>query len=517
MRAIHAVLVLALLLSSCLEVKGILLRFDLKAGTGEITYVDIRSSEAADVQEDFASLLTEHLHGKELEEDRPRLFAISRELHEVDGELHGTVRFRFSDPAAAGIYQHDKRSPWIYCIEGSSKIARTNGTDISDVLDGCVAWDRKQTVLEVELAGTERSATTAPLLATWTAWVAEGSPPPTPKTPDGASIELPLPPGAVAAARPRFSPDGTQVAVEVKASGGETEVWTLAWDGQRATGAPEKVVPQTMSTARYNGHPRGSAFAWNPRWGASMPWSMVRTGADGEALLVDGWSRAFEARRVGAADWDPTTDRLIVPMLVEKSMDLYLWDPENASVPMQMTFPEDRVELDPAFSPDGARVAYVERGGAAAAGLRLLDVQTYADSWIYTVKEGTPRLSSWSPDGAKIAFFVTAGDGSDLRWVESRPGGKFGKLLDGLGAAQNSPPAWTPDGKQIVVVLPAVGGPDQLCAIAVDGSGRRCVEAGYDAHDPELMGKDIASAVVAYVARRSPESSPAVFVAPLPR
>lgn len=102
---------------------------------------------------------------------------------------------------------------------------------------------------------------------------------------------------------------------------------------------------------------------------------------------------------------------------------------------------ESRVELAPVFSPDGARIAYVQ---PSERGTRLLvrGLKATRDSVVNTGH--SPDDLAWSPTGDRIAF--TDGSGR---------GGVFVVAVDGRWVNQASTHhgdvAWSPDGRTIVI------------------------------------------------------------------
>jgi len=130
-----------------------------------------------------------------------------------------------------------------------------------------------------------------------------------------------------------------------------------------------------------------------------------------------------------------------------------------------------RVELAPAFSPDGKRIAYVQPGER---GTRLLvrGLDATRDSVVNTGR--SPHNVAWSPTGDRLAFAENAGRGGvfvvavDGRWVNQ-------------ASTHHGDVAWSPDGRTIAIAeyddaTPSYNGdPDRL--------GERVAAESFDAGD----------------------------------
>ena len=136
----------------------------------------------------------------------------------------------------------------------------------------------------------------------------------------------------------------------------------------------------------------------------------------------------------------------------------------SPSVLWQLTF-DKGVQTDPAWSPDGLRIAYSS------------DRSGYEDIWLESVDGGlaVPLTQSpapdvkpdWSPDGKRLVF-ATLGVGGGIRLMSSTGG-----AIQEIAPFGNSP-KWSPDGSSILFTR-SDWGPAQLYISTLDGAPPRPV------------------------------------------
>jgi hypothetical protein len=164
-----------------------------------------------------------------------------------------------------------------------------------------------------------------------------------------------------------------------------------------------------------------------------------------------------------------------------------------------------RDAAEPAWSPDGRRLAYVAPGSGGASDLFVIDADGTNDGQI-TWTEGVDETSpSWSPDGKRLVverggtIVVVRADGKGARVLASgwepawSPGGRRIAFSNGtdlyLVSARkvrpqrltstptpDSAPAWAPDGRRLAFVSEEAGGADLHVLDVRSGEVRRLTQ-----------------------------------------
>ena len=161
--------------------------------------------------------------------------------------------------------------------------------------------------------------------------------------------------------------------------------------------------------------------------------------------------------------------------------------------------PSGPADIQPAWSPDGVRVAFA-RALPAAKGRSLSGFDIY----VARVKGGRLRRltrdvgndtqPAWSPNGKRIAFTSDRAGNQDVYTV--RPNGRGLRRLTGT-AAEDSAPSWSPNGKRIAFTSDREGNEDVFSMTARGKALRRLTRGAADEADPAWSpnGRRIAYAV----------------------
>ena len=266
---------------------------------------------------------------------------------------------------------------------------------------------------------------------------------------------------------PQRSPDGRWVAYTVRTAVKETDknntdVWMVSWDG--AQQIQLTFTPDSESQPRWSPDNKYLAFVSSRQEAkGGQVWLLNRAG--GEAVKVTDV-------KGGVSDyaWAPDSTRLV---LVVKDPDPADKDADEKADEKKTPKPIviDRYR----FKADGDGFLRGERSH-----LYLFDLASKKAEILTpgNFEEGSP---AWSPDGTRIAFIRTHGEGDvdkmpnrDLFVIDARAGAQPRRLTT-TTAEELGAPAWSPDGRQIayrlgdeirnyaydqaqLMVIPAAGG-----------------------------------------------------------
>ncbi len=229
-----------------------------------------------------------------------------------------------------------------------------------------------------------------------------------------------------------------------------------------ATSASFDVVPATDLIAF-------STFQLIPATGAApaaYDMGLFVTRADG-----GGSARLLRTLQTSYLDWSPDGGSIVV---TRSGGGTVAWweDPDKAlpSDTLYLVSPDgtwrslDVAGSAPAWSPDGATIAYsgLDDGGAAVIYLMNADGSR-------SRKLAAGSLPAWSPDGARLTFY--------------REGSVWSMAADGTGLVELGPDAavgaWSPDGTRLAYSCQTAGGRADICVRGPGGSALTNLTAGH--------------------------------------
>jgi dipeptidyl aminopeptidase/acylaminoacyl peptidase len=289
---------------------------------------------------------------------------------------------------------------------------------------------------------------------------------------------------------PRVSPDGKWVAyvlvtpdsVKDKA---DMDIWMVSWSG--------------AETVRMTASPEGES---HPRWTPDgqyltflssryetkkvQIWRMDRRGGEAEKMTdlqysisdyvwsPDSKKVVLEIQDQETKDEEAKKDRTAKPIMIDryhfkqdgdgylerKRNHLYLFDVATKKLDTLTTGDFD--EVDPIWSPDGTRIAFVSNRTTDP------DRNGNSDLWVMEARKGAPMKQlttwtdtdnkpAWSPDGKWIAYLksqtpeIDMYDQSQIAVIPA--GGGTPKILNGTLDRTVTEPRWSADSRSVVVTV----------------------------------------------------------------
>ena len=187
--------------------------------------------------------------------------------------------------------------------------------------------------------------------------------------------------------------------------------------------------------------------------------------------------------------WSPDGTRVAFASRRRGNFDIYVMRADGAGTIRLTSAAAD--ESSPSWSPDGKRIVY-QRGNPSELWVMEADGSVARKLARLDASEHDP---AWSPDGDWIAYQLRR-LGTPLAEIHLvRPDGTGGRRLTTV-RGQSASPAWSPDGGQVAFAAKPTGGRDyDIHTVRIDGARlRRITDSPVDEFEPAFSpdGSEIA-------------------------
>jgi Tol biopolymer transport system component/predicted Ser/Thr protein kinase len=259
---------------------------------------------------------------------------------------------------------------------------------------------------------------------------------------------------------PAVSPDGREL-VFVRTSGDlEDDLYLAGFQDGRLTGTPRRLTTNRVQKSSPLWTKDGKEIVYIEGAVTSEPSIRRIRASGGEPRRIEGigananfLSMAAKANRLAYSSFSV-------------NLDIRRLDLKTAGARPERFLSSTRFEAQPAYSPDGKRIAFASnRGGEQQ--IWVADADGTNISPLTSFSSGIAGSPQWSPDGQVIVFDARPNGDPEIYTV-SAAGGSVKQLTHSPG--EDHVPSWSPDGKWIYFGSVRAGG-HEIFRMHPDGSG----------------------------------------------
>ena len=232
--------------------------------------------------------------------------------------------------------------------------------------------------------------------------------------------------------------------------------------------AVDPTEPQrTVTLAPIEGGQYANPIAWSSDGARLLLLRDQHGGRDLSVLSADGSETMLQRGFVFGASFSPDGSEVVYG----SGGDLFVVDADGGT-PRRLVKGGGGLLATPAWSPDGARIAFVdhgEEGAAGTAGIFVVDPDGSHRQMLVDGRDLDEDASwglSWSPDGTRLAFAVGTGSSGGPRGAIYLVDADGSGLQEVPGPGETSWPVWSPDGSRLAFVCRSLGDTDaNLCVM----------------------------------------------------
>lgn len=238
---------------------------------------------------------------------------------------------------------------------------------------------------------------------------------------------------------PVWSPDGTRILFE-RTVGGAKDIFSMNADG---TGIANLTLGAAGDDYNATWSPDGKYIAFTTER------NYTSSGSDVFVMEADGRNPKIVDVKADRASWSADSLKIAYGSYKVTRFQIYVANRDGTNQTNVST--SNFSDSEPAWSPDGTKIAFSGLRGGLGATLYLMNADG-SNQQALAASLQTSSRANWSRDGQRITFngAVTINDETDVYRINADRTG-LTNLTPGI-AAEDRDGTWSPDGKQLAIV-----------------------------------------------------------------